>query len=111
MTDISSSHRSSLSDFSDYDSSDSEYQARHRSANASRRQSLSAAASSSSKLPPATSYAALDEDEDVGGGSGRAGLLDPNDPFADPTDFLGSIGGGGGSSSKKPKERMEWAAI
>jgi hypothetical protein len=40
-----------------------------------------------------------DDEDDVQGGA----LLDPNDPFADPTDFLGSIGGG----SSKQKARQE----
>lgn len=93
---------SSLSDFSDYDydSSDAEYRTRSRVA--SRRQSLAAGGPSGGRggYVEQPSYAALDDDRE-----GDAGLLDPNDPFADPTDFLGSIGGG--SSGTKAKERME----
>jgi hypothetical protein len=59
----------SLSDFSDYDSSEDEYQARR-----SRRQSFAKPA----RQEPA--YRSLEEE----GGVGRKGLLDPNDPFGDP---------------------------
>jgi hypothetical protein len=78
-----------LSDFSDYDSSDEEYRASH-----SRRASF---------VQPVQQplYRSLEDDEGDAP-SANAGLLDPNDPFADPDDFLGSIG-----SSNKPKERME----
>lgn len=44
----------------------------------------------------AAQYQSLDEP--------AAGGLDPNDPFADPSDFLSSIGGG---SNQPKKERME----
>ena len=47
-------------------------------------------------------YDPLSDDEDESFGAPAGG--DPNDPFADPTDFLGSIGGG---SKKQGKERME----
>lgn len=92
----------SLSDFSDYDydSSDAEYRTRSRAA--SRRQSLASGGPSGARggYVEQPSYAALDDDRE-----GDAALLDPNDPFADPTDFLGSIGSG--SASAKAKERME----
>lgn len=64
---------SSLSDFSDYDSSDEEY--RRRSQAASRRQSASAPRAYAQQ-----DYQALDDNV------GRAGLLDPDDPFSDPFD-------------------------
>lgn len=47
-------------------------------------------------------YDPLSEDEAETPAAGG----DPNDPFADPTDFLGSIGGSSGSKSRG-KERME----
>jgi hypothetical protein len=81
-----------LSDYSDYDSSDSEYQARVATRSQPRRGSMAA------KKP---TYDPLSDDEDETPGVGG----DPNDPFADPTDFLGSIGGSG--SKSQSKERME----
>ena len=95
--DLGDDHRRTLSDYSDYDSSDSEYQARVASRSQSRRGSMAA------KKP---AYDPLSEDEAETPAAGG----DPNDPFADPTDFLGSIGGSSGSKSRG-KERMEWAAI
>lgn len=47
-------------------------------------------------------YDPLSEDEAETPAAGG----DPNDPFADPTDFLGSIGGSSGFKSRG-KERME----
>jgi hypothetical protein len=88
-----STTRRTLSDYSDYDSSDSEYQARVASRSQSRRGSMAA------KKP---AYDPLSEDEAETPAAGG----DPNDPFADPTDFLGSIGGSSGSKSRG-KERME----
>lgn len=56
-------------------------------------------AASKSKKPV---YDPLSDDEDEAFGAGGG---DSNDPFADPTDFLGSIGGG--SKKSQGKERME----
>lgn len=93
----------SLSDFSDFEDYSSDDQPRARSRAASRRQSLAAGTSGGrGGYIEQPSYAALDDDEEER--TARGGLLDPNDPFADPTDFLGSIGG---SSTSKPKDRME----
>ncbi|KAJ9093564.1 hypothetical protein QFC19_008291 [Naganishia cerealis] len=106
--ETSTEDRGSLSDFSDYDDYSSDDQPRARSRAASRRQSLAAGTSGGrGGYIEQPSYSALVDDEEDR--TARGGLLDPNDPFADPTDFLGSIGGGSGSS--KPKDRMEWAAI
>jgi hypothetical protein len=93
----------SLSDFSDFEDYSSDDQPRARSRAASRRQSLAAGTSGGrGGYIEQPSYAALDDDEEER--TARGGLLDPNDPFADPTDFLGSIGG---SSTSKAKDRME----
>jgi hypothetical protein len=99
---------SSLSDFSDYDydSSDQEYRASH-----SRRASLGPPSRRESLAATSKGHAAVQqplyrslEDQEADAPSQTAGLLDPNDPFADPDDFLGSIGG---SSTGKAQERME----
>lgn len=86
-----------LSDFSDFDydynSSDSEYASRSRAP--SRRASRSA---SQAQKP---SYRSLDEDDEY---SGRGATTAEHDPFADPGDYLGSIGGG---TSRAHKEREE----
>lgn len=91
-----STHRnlSDFSDFDDYDSSDSEYRAKNAKSQ-SRRGSHAAP-----KKP--TNYDQLSDDDEpparkTGGGS------KPYDPFSDPDDFLGSIGG----SSSKPKKQRE----
>ncbi|WVR00260.1 hypothetical protein IAU59_007403 [Kwoniella sp. CBS 9459] len=77
-SDDDSLNQGSLSDFSDYDSSDPEYQAVSRSRAASRRQSLAAPAGQ--RQPRPREYASLEDDYP----QGRSGLLDPNDPFGDP---------------------------
>ncbi|OCF38205.1 hypothetical protein I317_07245 [Kwoniella heveanensis CBS 569] len=77
-SDDGSVDQGSLSDFSDYDSSDPEYQAYSRSRAASRRQSLAAPAGH--RQAPPREYASLEDDYP----QGRSGLLDPNDPFGDP---------------------------
>lgn len=64
---------SSLSDLSDYDSSDNEHHATQ-----SRQQSNVKGASAPKRNEVA--YRALEEES----GHGRKGLLDPNDPFGDP---------------------------
>ena len=71
---------SALSDFSDYDSSDPEYQSAVRS----RRQSMAApkAASSSKRDSKHQAYSTLEDD----GAQGKRGLLDSSDPFGDPDD-------------------------
>lgn len=63
-----------LSDFSDYDSSDDDYRR-----SKSRRQSTAQAPAAAAKRG-SVSYRTLEEE----GGHGRKGLLDPNDPFGDP---------------------------
>ncbi|WVF73079.1 hypothetical protein IAT40_007898 [Kwoniella sp. CBS 6097] len=78
-SDDGSVNQGSLSDFSDYDSSDPEYQAYSRSRAASRRQSLAGPSGGHRQAPP-REYASLEDDYP----QGRSGLLDPNDPFGDP---------------------------
>jgi hypothetical protein len=70
----------SLSDFSDYDSSEDEYRAAHAAhvKSHSRKSSRSYDYAGSSRHPDTSTYAAL-EDEQAG-----AGLMDPNDTFGDP---------------------------
>lgn len=72
----------SLSDFSDYDSSDEEYRRGHSRQN-SRAQSrhnsdFDPYASSSSRHPDPSGYAALEEE------GGKQSLLSADDPFGDP---------------------------
>ena len=74
MTDYSSIR--SLSDFSDYDSSEDEYHERA----ASHRQTTSHGTSAPPSKRNSVAYRALEQQ----GGQGRKGLLDPNDPFGDP---------------------------
>ncbi|KAK8853196.1 hypothetical protein IAR55_003898 [Kwoniella newhampshirensis] len=95
-SDDDSLNQGSLSDFSDYDSSDAEWQAAHgRSAANSRRPSVAAPAKKASR-----DYATLDDDY----GQGKSGLLDPNDPFGDP--FADE-----GDTPMQEKQRMQWTEI
>nr|XP_031860429.1 uncharacterized protein CI109_004039 [Kwoniella shandongensis]KAA5527501.1 hypothetical protein CI109_004039 [Kwoniella shandongensis] len=95
-SDDDSLNQGSLSDFSDYDSSDAEWQAAHgRSAANSRRPSVAAPAKKASR-----DYANLDDDY----GQGKSGLLDPNDPFGDP--FADE-----GDTPMQEKQRMQWTEI
>lgn len=110
--DVANDRYGNLSDFSDYDSSDDDYRARRAGGSRSQPQSRRGSqAAYKAPSKPIVDYNQLSDDEDDedeprrGGQGGRT--LDPYDPFADPTDFLGSIGGGSG----KPKQRQEWAAI
>jgi hypothetical protein len=96
---------SSLSDFSDYDSSEEEYRAAH-SRKASRGAAstfdpyASASASSSRGAGANANYdqAAYRSLEDEGADQG---LMDPNDPFGDPF----------ADDNESGKRRMGWAEI
>ncbi|TYJ54213.1 hypothetical protein B9479_005139 [Cryptococcus floricola] len=99
------SYGGSLSDFSDYDSSDAEWQAAHGpSALAHKRASIShaAAAGKGKGKERVTDYAELDDE------FGRSGLLDDKDeeanPFGDP--FADEA-----DTPVQEKQRMQWAEI
>lgn len=93
----------SLSDFSDYDSSDDEYRAAAaRSRGHSRTNSSRQQYSEFDAYAPASGsgeYTALDEETQ------HKGLLDPNDPFGDP------FADDNAATPRTEKQRMEWAEV
>ncbi|WVQ84468.1 hypothetical protein IAT38_006620 [Cryptococcus sp. DSM 104549] len=98
-SDDGDSYGGSLSDFSDYDSSDAEWQAAHGRAAVTgvRRQQQQAGAGPSRDRE----YATLDDHF----GQGKSGLLDKeNDPFGDP--FADEA-----DTPVQEKQRMQWAEI
>ena len=102
--ELGSESRGYLSDYSDYDSSDEEYQSRAYAARHAKNQ----ASAGSSSRPTYESLQDFELDSEFGGDHTSGGpALDPNDPFADPTDFLDSLGSGGGSRGKERQE-CEW---
>ena len=99
----------SLSDFSDYDSSEEEYRAAHsrqasRNATTSSFDPYSYKNTGPSNAGGAAAYRSLDDENE----GATHSLMDPNDPFGDPfADENESVGQG----QAQGKRRMEWAEI